>query len=91
VNIELHIERLIFDGLQVEQRNRAEVQAAIESELTRLLRTGGLSAELAAGGAIRSLGAGEIHMTNPLSAAHLGDQIAQAVHSGIGRESPPKP
>lgn len=89
MNIELHIERLIFDGLRVEQRHRAQIQAAIESELTRLLTTGGLSAELATGGAVRSLGAGEIDLTNPLGAAHLGNQIARAVHVGIGREAPP--
>jgi hypothetical protein len=86
MNIELHIERLILDGLQVEPRNRAALQAAVEAELTRLLTAGGLRAELLSGGAVRSLGAGEIQVTNQTSAAHLGNHIAQAVHSGISAD-----
>lgn len=86
MNIELHIERLILDGLTVEPGQRAEVQAAVEAELTRLLATGELNPELLSGGAVRSLGAGEIQVTNQTSAAQLGNHIAQAVHSGIGTE-----
>jgi hypothetical protein len=89
VNIELHIERLILDGLQVEPRNRAHLQAALEAELTRLLTVDGLRSELLSGGAVRSLSAGEIHVENPMSAAHLGSHIAQAVHGGIGPERGP--
>lgn len=84
MNIELHIERLILDGLQLEPRDRSHLQAAVEGELTRLLAAGGLRSELLSGVAVRSLGAGEIHMTNQMSAAHLGNHIAQAVHGGIG-------
>jgi len=87
MNIELHIERLVLDGLQVEARDRAHLQAAVEAELTRLLTTGGLRSELLAGGALRSLGAGEIQATHGSTALHLGNQIAQAVHSGIGGEN----
>jgi hypothetical protein len=86
VNIELHIERLILDGLSVEPRERPHLQAAVEAELTRLLTAGGLRSELLSGGAVRSLGAGEIHVTNQMRASHLGSHIAQAVHGGLGPE-----
>jgi hypothetical protein len=87
VNIELHIERMVLDGLQVAPRDRPNLQAAVEAELTRLLATGGLRSELLSGGAMRSLGAGEIHVTNHMSPLHLGNRIAQAVHDGVGAET----
>lgn len=87
MNIELHIERIVLDGLQVAPRDRAHLQAAVEAELTRLLATGGLRSELLSGGAMRSLGAGEIHVTNNMGPLHLGNQIAQAVHGGVGADT----
>lgn len=87
MNINLHIERLILDGLQVEPRHRAELRAALETELSRLLAAGGLRSELLSGGAMRSLGAGEIQVTNNISPVHLGNQIAQAVHGGVGADT----
>jgi hypothetical protein len=87
MNIELHIERLVFDGLPVDPRDRPHLQAAVEAELTRLLMVGGLRSELLSGGAMRSLSAEEIHLTNQTTGAQLGNQIAQAVHGGIGAET----
>lgn len=86
MNIELHIERLILDGLPIEPRERAQAQAAVEAELTRLLTTGGLNAGLLAGGALPSLRADAIQLTNENNAGRLGEQIAQAVYGGIGAE-----
>jgi len=87
VNIDLHIERLILDGLSIEPKYRAQLQAAVESELTRLLRAGGLKAELSSSGALQSVGASQIQLTGWRTAPVLGKQIAQAVHGGIGAEA----
>ena len=87
MNIELHIERLVLDGVPVSPRDHANLQAAVEAELTRLLAAGGLRSELLAGGAMPSLGAGEFQMTNKLGVAHLGNQIAHAVHGGVGLDT----
>jgi hypothetical protein len=84
VNIELHIERLILDGLQVEPRDRSRFQAAVEAELTGLLASEGLRSELLSGAAVRSLGGGEIRLTNQTTPSQLGTHIAKAVHHGIG-------
>lgn len=86
MNIELHIERIVLDGLDVKPRDRWTLRAAVESELARLLARGGLSSQLLSGGALRSLSAGEIQVPMQTSGAQLGNQIAQAVHSGIGAE-----
>ena len=85
MNIELHIERLILDGLQVEPRNRATLQAAVEAELTRLLTTGGLRPELLSGAAVQSIRGREIQVTNQMPAAQIGNQIAHAVAGGIAK------
>ena len=87
MNINLHIERLILDGLPIDARQRAEVQAAIEAELARLLMQNGLKAGLLAGGAMPSLRAEAIQLMRENNAAQLGAQIAQSVYGGIGPES----
>ncbi len=84
MNIELHIERLILDGLPIERSQGPHLQAAVEAELTRLLASG-LSPELIAGGAVPSVPAGNISLAGQSSPAQLGRQIARAVHRGIGR------
>lgn len=89
MNIELHIERLVLEGLEVEPRHRSHLQAALEGELARLLATAGLRSELLTGGAMRSLRAGEVHLANQMQAAQLGNHIAQAVYGGIGANARP--
>ena len=87
MNITLHIERLVLDGLPIESWQSAEAQAAVEAELARLLTENGLKAELLAGGAIPSLRAEPIQLPSEINAAQLGAQIAQSVYGGIGAES----
>jgi hypothetical protein len=84
MKINLHIERLILDGLPVERRQGAAIQTAVESELARLLLAGGLNSELLSGGALPSLRASAIQLTNETGAPHLGAQIAESVYGGIG-------
>ena len=88
MNIELHIERLILDGLQVEARHRGDLKAAIEAELTRLLASAGVRSDLLSGGPVRSLGGGEVSVTNQTTPSQLGSHIAEAVHNGIGARGP---
>lgn len=85
MNIELHIERLILDGLAIEPGQRADIQAAVEGELTRLLVANGLRADLRSGGALPLLRAGAINVSSQTNAMQLGNQIAQSVHGGIGK------
>ncbi len=84
MNINLHIERLILDGLQLERGQNMLLQTAIEAELTRLLTEQGLSSGLQSGGVLRNLEAGPMQLSPGSSPAELGIQIAQSVYSGIG-------
>ena len=83
MNIHLHIERLILDGLPLEQRDGAQMRVAVEAELTRLLSESGLGESYANGGAFASLRADTIHATDTRPQP-LGTQIAHAVYGSIG-------
>ena len=85
MNIQLHIERLILDGVTLGPGQRVLVQAAVEAELTRLLAANGLDPTLATGGALPRVQANSIHLAAPSQPANLGNQIAGAVYSGIGQ------
>ena len=84
MNVQLHIERLILDGLPVTAAQGPRVKAAMEAELTRLLVEGGLSHELG-GGAIPQVRAGNLQFSPECSPVHLGKQIAQSAYGGIGK------
>jgi hypothetical protein len=82
-DIHLHIERLILDGLPLERSQGPHVQAAVEAELTRLLTASGLGEQFQSGGAVPSVRAPEMQVTNNGS-TQIGQQIAQSVYSSIG-------
>jgi len=84
MNINIHIERLILDGLPITHSQRPLVQASVEAELARLLATDGLASSLQAGGALPNIPGGSIQLTSDGNPHKLGQQIAQAVYGGIG-------
>jgi hypothetical protein len=80
MNINLHIEHLILDGIDLGPRARRQLRAAVEQELIRLL---GVSAPQIRGGAVPSISTPAIELRhNP---AELGKQIAGSVYGGIGK------
>ncbi len=84
MNINIHIERLILDGLPISHSQRPLVQAAIEAELVRLLAADGLTPILQAGGAMPYVPGGSLQLASDGNPHTLGKQIAQAVYGGIG-------
>lgn len=85
MNINLHIERLILDGISIEQHQRPVLKTALEAELGRLLANNGIASDLQRSGALHSLRAGSMEVENNGEPSHLGQQIAQAVHGGLNR------
>lgn len=85
MNINLHIERLVLEGVNISPGQSHLLQASVETELTRLLTNGGLSPSLAQGTALPRMSTIGIQLTgnNP---KQLGQQIAQSVYGGIGHE-----
>lgn len=84
MRIELHIERLILDGLSLEKRHASLVRAAVEKELTRLIAAHGLGHEWQSGGAVPRVSASGFQFANEIHPTRLGRQIARSVYSGIG-------
>jgi hypothetical protein len=83
MNIELHIERLVIDGLDIASGNGPRIMEAVESGLARLLAAKGIAPELTGGVAVPSLRAGSIRLESGATPQQLGGQIAQAVHESL--------
>ena len=85
MNINLHIERLILDGLPLEARDSAVLRAAVEVELARLLSQNADISNRQTGDAMPSVRADAIQLTNETSPAQTGRQIAGSIYAGIGK------
>lgn len=85
MKINLHIERLVLDGLPIEHHHGLLVKAAVEAELSRLLTADGLANGLISGGAMPSVPAHNIRMADNSNPKKLGQQIGRAVYGGIGK------
>jgi len=84
MKIDLHIERLVLDGLPAGSAQGPAIRAAVQTELARLLGTHGLSAELRSGVALPQIRGGSLDLKTNLKPANLGRAIAQAVFTGVG-------
>jgi hypothetical protein len=86
MDIELHIEQLILEGVDVPQHTHARLQAAVTAELTRLLAADGVASQLLSSGAVGAVRGGEIQVAGG-DVTELGGQIARAIYGGIGYET----
>jgi hypothetical protein len=81
VKVELHIERLVLDGLPVTSLQRERLSRAVENELRRLLQAGGHRQWK--GGAVPSVGSPAFRLAPHGGPEAVGRQIGRAVHDGI--------
>lgn len=90
MNVHVHIERLVLDGLTLGPGDAGRVRAAVEAELGRLLADGGVAPELRSGGALPGVTTPSITLGppgapgGPAGALDSGREIARAVYRGIG-------
>jgi hypothetical protein len=85
MNITVHIERLILDGIVLPHRHRPVVQAAMEEELARLLARDGLSIDFQQSHVQQRVLAGVLEVNDTDEPVVLGRNIARAVYKGIGQ------
>lgn len=85
MNINLHIERLLLDGIELAPGERPLLRAAVEEHLSRLLANGGLNNAMQSGGALYNVKAPSIQLADQGGLDGLGEQIAKAVYGGIGK------
>ena len=83
MNINLHIERLILDGISVESHHRPVLKANLETELGRFLDQNGIAPDLQSGGAFNAMRTDSIDIVKKNEPSHLGKQIARSVYGGI--------
>ncbi len=85
MKLEIHIQRLVLDGVDIPPGGEGPLQQAVQAELSHMLATGGLTPRLLSGGALARVRGGDIQLPGESDPAQLGGQIAQAVYGGIGR------
>ena len=85
MNINLHIERLVLDGVPLAPGGHPLLRAAVEAELSRLLTEGGLSAGLQNSGAMPTVRAVPMLIDGDAHPSSMGRAIAQSVYGAIGK------
>ena len=85
MNINLHIDRLILDGVNIPHHQRHLLQASVKAELGRLVLEGGVSPGITNGGAVPQVNAKRIQLGASNNPVQLGRQIARSVYGGIGK------
>ena len=85
MNVNLHIERLILDGLPVSPLQGAAVRSALERELARLVAQIGLPGQWGSGGTVPHLPAQQFNLAPDERPDSIGRHIARSLHRGIGR------
>lgn len=85
MDINLHIERLVLDGVDIASSQGDLLQASVVNELTQLFVSGGLDTNLMGGASLNRVDANNIQVSDEKPRA-LGQQIAQSVYGGIGHE-----
>jgi hypothetical protein len=81
MNINLHIERLMLDGLSIGSGEAALVQTAVEAELGRLLAKERFARPESSAQAC--VGGGEIHLRPGFSTRELGVEIGRSVFASL--------
>jgi hypothetical protein len=85
MNINLHIDRLILDGMNIPHGQRHLLQASVQTELVRLFTEGGISDSLTSDDALSDVSASGIKLSNGNDPVQLGRKIARSVYGGIGK------
>lgn len=82
MNINLHIERLVLDGLPIGSGQGQQVRHALERELASLLAAGGAGA-IHSGGLLHRVQAPGMALQADVRPAQLGGQIAGAIYGAL--------
>lgn len=91
MNINLHIERLIVEGLPLEWRERQALHGAVEKQLAHLLMTRGIPDGLHAASNVAALVAPTLHGGRDAAPQSLGTQIGNSLYAGLASESRREP
>jgi hypothetical protein len=85
MDINLHIERLVLDGVDIAPGQGDLLHATVINQLTQLLNRGGIAPNIVGGSSLNNVATNSIQL-NDGQPQVLGLQIAKSVYGGIGRE-----
>jgi len=80
MNINIDIEKLVFEGMAMSPSQRRLLQASVEAELGRLMATEGIPDKWKAGGVVPS---GAIQLKPGTNSTQMGQQIARGIYGGM--------
>ena len=83
MNVEIHIDRLVLDGVQLDPTGQRLLGAALRAELTRLIAQGGVQSSLP--GVEPRMTAAPIAIGAGCGPLQMGVQLARSVYGGIGK------
>lgn len=83
MNIELHIERLVLEGIDLTPGRADTLRRTLHTELVRLLQEQGLPTGIKM--AVPRLQAPAINVPHAVAPAELGRRVARSVHGGLSR------
>ena len=84
MRINLHVERLVLEGLALTRREQRLLQETVAVELERLLQEGGF-ASTAGDLTIRRLPVAPVALGTPVDPVALGEAIARSLYGGLAR------
>jgi hypothetical protein len=85
MNVRVHIDRLVLDGLDLPPGSGVALGVALERELARRIAGGGLAPSLLGGIAVPSLGTPPINAAGP--PRQLGAAVGGALYGAIGNST----
>ena len=85
MDINLHIQRLVLDGVDIAPGQNDLLQASVTNELTQLFNSGGLASNLIGGSSLSGVATNSIQLSDGAPQS-LGQQTALSVYGGICRE-----
>lgn len=83
MKIDLHIEELVLHGFRRADRRR--IAAAVQRELTRLLRERGVPPRLQTGGEVARVDGNSFDMTAGTPPSAVGARVARSVYGSLGQ------
>jgi hypothetical protein len=85
MSIELHIERLVLEGMPLAHGQERQLRAALQRQLAALLSTDGAGDWLRGRGSVPGLQGAPMRLDRDAGAAQWGRRIAGSVFAGLTR------
>lgn len=87
MNIHVHIERLVVDGMDIGPSGAIDLQGALQNRLTQLLSEHGLPSGFSKTNSIATAEPQALAITRRTDGSTLGGRVAEALHAGFQSHS----